>query len=76
MQVGTGDLCVALHTGLYFSTRRAKYSCLLQSSVGFVWYCGGCAEKSYNDSKSAGGKQCQGKKEGKNEFIQVTVTVL
>ena len=37
---------------------------------------GGRAKKSNNDSKSVGGKQCQEKKEGKNEFIQVTVTVL
>ena len=33
--------------------------------------------KKFNyDSKSVGGKQCQEEKEGKNEFIQVTVTVL
>ena len=37
---------------------------------------GGCAEKSNNDSKSVGGKQYQEEKEGKNEFIQVTMTVL
>ena len=69
-------LCVALLTGLSILLEVQNIHFSILSSVCWFRSSGGCVKKSNYDWKSVGGKQCQEEKEGNNEFIQVTVTVL
>ena len=80
MRVGAErvNLCVALHTGLYILLEvRNIYFVFQVRLAGFLCDWRLCEKvKLRQITKSVGGKQCQEEKEGKDEFIQVTVTVL